>query len=157
MVPKIKPLKDITHVAQREEEFAHQIRDVSKRFANISDKHMELGKQIRKLDALLQKDRHKIKVYGVPEIIQDSEEFIEESEDDLVDTLIDIFNEKLNVPLRGRDIEEAIRVGFWPRELPRAVKISLANHDLKEKLMHESKKQMIKGLGWFQMVFCDLK
>ena len=53
------------------------------------------------------------------------------------------------MPLRGRDIEEAIRVGFWPRELPRAVKISLANHDLKEKLMHESKKQMIKGLGWF--------
>ena len=66
-----------------------------------------------------------------------------------MNALIDIFNEKLNVPLRGRDIEEAIRVGFWPRELPRAVKISLANHDLKEKLMHESKKQMIKGLGWF--------
>ena len=46
------------------------------------------------------------------------------TEDELLDTLENelrtVFNDK--VVLSHRDVEEVVRVGFWPRSLPRAVK-----------------------------------
>ena len=84
---------------------------------------MEFGKKMRHLDGLLQKDRHKIKIFGLSEKIQ-GENYTEETEDELLDTLENelrtVFNDK--VVLSHRDVEEVVRVGFWPRSLPRAVK-----------------------------------
>ena len=95
---------------------------------------------MRRLDGLLQKDRHKIKIFGVSEKLQ-GENFTEEtgqlyiygqltdlsSEDELLTTLQEelktVFNNQ--VDLSHRDIEEVVRVGFWPRSLPRAVKGSV--------------------------------
>ena len=64
--------------ARKEDELAHSIRTVSLKLANISDHHMLLGKEMRRLDGLLQKDRHKIKIFGVSEKLQ-GENFTEET------------------------------------------------------------------------------
>ena len=57
---------------------AHQIRKIAGKLANISDTHMDIGKQMRHLDGLLQKDRHKIKIFGLSEKIQ-GENYTEET------------------------------------------------------------------------------
>ena len=59
--------QEIVHAAKHEDTLAHEIRTISRRLANISDHHMKLGKDMRRLDSLLQKDRHKVKIFGVSE------------------------------------------------------------------------------------------
>ena len=65
--------QEIVHAAKHEDTLAHEIRTISRRLANISDLHMELGKEMRHLDGLLQKDRHKVKIFGVSEKTQNGE------------------------------------------------------------------------------------
>ena len=107
---------------------------------------MKLGRKIRALDQILQKDRHKVKVFGLIEKIQSNpDNYTEETEDELMDNLMEKIFKDLHVKVGIRDIEEAVRVGFWERELPRAVKVSLATANLKETLLHENNEIDLKG------------
>ena len=84
--------------------------------------------------------------------------------DTLENELRTVFNDK--VVLSHRDVEEVVRVGFWPRSLPRAVKgmrrsgiyvtdlfmkellfliVSLASAELKEHILHLAKSKVAHG------------
>ena len=138
--------QEITHAAHHEETLAHDVRDISRKLIKISETHMQLGRKIRSLDQLLQRDRHKVKVFGLIEKNQPNpENYTEETEDELMDSLMDKMFKDLHVKVGVRDIEEAVRVGFWPRDLPRAVKVSLATANLKETLLHENNELELDG------------
>jgi hypothetical protein len=103
---------------------------------NVSSELQFVNKKIRKLDAILPRERT-IKVFGLPEnnIAQNE---TAETDEELEEKFRNFTSSLFNVQLGMRDVETAHRVGAWQKTVPRSVVVYLANNDVKNKLIHVS-------------------